>query len=147
MRKGGGGRPLNSVVRRHVKSVIALMFMVIVGAAVAAPQPRVTGVYSNLFYHPKGGDVLGMEVQIIATSRGHFAVIQCAEGAPSKPVVVSVIVRGTEVELAPHDDAESHCPKSTFRGKVTAQGLRGKFDGVDYEDYSRLMRRGKSYWQ
>jgi hypothetical protein len=128
---------------RH-SCLIALLNLASLSAYAAAP-PKVTGIYSNLHYIAEGGDVIGTEIFIVNGGRlGYFAVLQCAEGAPSKPVVVAATVKGTQVEFASHADADSHCPKAKFTGAVTPNGLRGTFEGTDYPG---LLERKRSYWQ
>ena len=130
-----------------MRSLTALAFIASVSsvAAIAAPPAKVTGIYSDLHLIPEAGDVLGTEIFLVfGGEHGYYAVIQCAEGWPSKPVVVTAIVRGTEVELAAHDDKDSHCPKAKFKGTVSSAGLEGKFEGTNYPE---LLKRKRSYWQ
>lgn len=111
----------------------------------AAPTVKVTGIYSDLHYIEESGDLLGTEIFIVfGGGGGYYAYLQCAEGGPSKPVLVMATVRGNEVELAPHNDQDSHCPNTKFKGKISTQGLKGKFDGTDYP---ALLKRKRSYWQ
>lgn len=111
----------------------------------AATTTKITGVYSDLHYIEESGDLLGTEVFIVfGGSSGYYAYLQCAEGGPSKPVVVAATVHGNEVELAPHNEPNTHCPNSKFKGKVSRQGLEGKFEGTDYPG---LLKRKRSYWQ
>ena len=114
--------------------LLITMFSLVASSATAvSPVTKVTGIYSDLHYIADAGDVLGMEILIVlGGEQGYFAVLQCAEGLPSKPVVVAATVRGAEVEFAPHDEPNSHCPKARFIGTVTRAGLRGKFEGTNY---------------
>lgn len=123
---------------------IVILTLVSFNTMAASPM-KVTGMYSDLHYIAEAGDILGMEVFIVfGGEQGYFAVLQCAEGSPSKPVMVAATVRGMEVELAPHDDPDSHCPKAKFNGIVTSDGLRGKFEGTEYPGW---LKRKQSYWQ
>lgn len=112
--------------------------------AYGAPTAKVTGIYSDMHYISEAGDVLGTEIFILFGDSGYYAVLQCAEGWPSKPVVIAATVRGNEVEFSAHDELDSHCPKAKFKGTVSSRGLNGKFEGTDYPG---LLRRKRSYWQ
>ncbi len=125
--------------------LITMLSLASFSATAVPPTTKVTGIYSNLHYIAEAGDVLGAEILIVfGGEQGYFAILQCAEGSPSKPVVVAAIVHGMEVEFAPHEDPNSHCPKAKFNGTVTSVGLRGKFEGTDYPG---LLKRKQSYWQ
>jgi hypothetical protein len=67
-------------MKRRVIRVAIAAACTVVGAAVVTAQSRVqiTGVYSDLRYNAQGGDLLGMEVFIVAGPGGYFATVQCA---------------------------------------------------------------------
>ncbi len=112
----------------------------------AATLPKITGIYSNLTYNQEAGDLIGAEIWIVlGGEHRYFAIMQCAEGYPSKPVVVTATVKGTNVEFSANNDADSNCPKNKFSGIITTDGLRGKFEGT--KDYPGFLKRGESYWQ
>ncbi|MEN3112008.1 hypothetical protein ACFONG_19360 [Uliginosibacterium paludis] len=130
-----------------IRSLVAasVIFISALSSASAAPQIKVTGVFSDLHFVAQAGDVTGTEIFIVfGGEQGYFAIIQCAEGWPSKPVIVPAIVHGAEVEFAPHGQTESHCPNAKFRGTVSSSGLRGKFENTDYPGF---LKRKRSYWQ
>lgn len=127
-----------------MRILACLLLLFLANTSWAAPQPKVTGTFSSLRYIKESGDVLGVEISIVYGNYGYFALVQCAEGAPSKPVLVSAEVNGNNIQLAVHDDPASHCPMAPFSGKVTATGLRGNFEGTDYPGF---LKRGKGYWQ
>jgi hypothetical protein len=113
--------------------------------APASAADAITGTYSTLRYVAEGGDVVGTEITIVSAGRhGYFAIIQCAEGAPSKPVVVAAMVSGTHVEIAANSDVDCDCPKSEFIGEVTPKGLIGTFGNTKYPG---VLPRRASYWQ
>lgn len=125
---------------------LALASMLLFCATADAAKPlKIVGTYTDLRYVEEAGDVVGTEIMIVfGGERGYFAVLECAEGTPSKPVVVAVTVRGAEVEFAPHSDEDSTCPKEKFVGTVTKDGLRGAFKGTS--NYPGTLKRGRSYW-
>lgn len=127
---------------RFFASAVAFSYAVL---ASAAPPIKVTGIFSDLHYVSKAGDVVGSEIFIVyGGSAGYYAIVQCAEGWPSKPIVVAATVRGNEVEFSAHGDSDSHCPQGRFKGRVTAQGLQGVFEGTEYPGF---LKRKRSYWQ
>lgn len=96
---------------------------------------------SNMAYNREGGDVLGIEVFIVHSNRGYFAVYQSSEGEPAPPVVIPVKLTGTSVsfEVPPSVDA-----RGNFTGTIDAKGLAGSFSGSG--EKVRLERKA-SYWQ
>jgi hypothetical protein len=113
--------------------------------AFAAPPAKVTGIFSNLHYVVEAGDVMGFEIFILyGGNSGYYAVVQCANGWPSKPAVVAATVRRNEVEFSLHSDVDSHCPEGIFKGRVTTQGLNGVFESTEYPGF---LKRKRSYWQ
>ncbi len=124
--------------------VTILILLLVSSLAWGAIKTKVTGLFSDMRYISEAGDVLGTEIFIVYSNSGYYAVMQCAEGAPSKPVVVSASIKDNEVKLEPHNDLSSHCPMATFTGQITSSGLRGKFEGTDYPG---LLKRQRSYWQ
>jgi len=95
-----------------------------------------------------------MEIFVLYSAEGHFALLQCSEGEPSKPVLLHAEIRGPllypdglkgyEIEIEPHSDPGSHCPKAKFRGVIRASGLKGRFEGTKYPG---VLTRRRSYWQ
>jgi hypothetical protein len=66
-------------------------------ALVSAAGAPVAGVYSDLKYIREAGDLVGREIFIVfGGDFGYFAVIQCAEGWPGRPVLVAAKVEGSE---------------------------------------------------
>jgi hypothetical protein len=114
--------------------------------------PQVTGVYSNMRFATE--DVSGVEIFLLNSDDGYFALLQCAEGVVSKPVLLPATVsgpllypdgfKGYELEIQAHSDSASHCPKAKFRGVIRAPGLKGHFDGTEYPG---ILSRRRSYWQ
>ena len=123
---------------------IILALLLASNLAFSAAKNKITGLFSDMHYISEAGDVIGAEIFIISSDSGYYAIMQCAEGAPSKPVIVSASINGTTVKLEPHNDQSSHCPMAPFIGRITSNSLRGKFEGTDYPG---LLKRQKIYWQ
>lgn len=128
------------------RTLVAAICVLVLGSSWAAPpQVKVTGTFSNLHYVPEAGDLVGAEISIVVGGPlRYFAILQCAEGGPSKPVVVPATSRGPSVELGAHNDSESHCPAATYRGTISASGLRGAFEGTQYPGF---LKRTRGHWQ
>lgn len=111
----------------------------------ARSQPsatRTTGIYSNLRYIAEAGDLVGFEIFIIPGDVQHWALLQVAEGAPSKPELVPVVVNADNVEFPFPQFGKD----AAFKGKVTASGLEGTISKTTPPVRLRLAR-GRSYWQ
>jgi len=55
-----------------------------------AEDLKITGMYSSLEFNQEGGDLLGMEVYLVyGGGEDYFALVQCAEGAPARPLLAS----------------------------------------------------------
>ena len=101
-------------------------------------------MYSDMHFVGNGSNVQGTELLIVrGDGSDYFAVIQCANGAPGKPVVVTAKVSAQDVELAASTDPASHCPKSPFKGHVGPSGISGAFVGGP----TISLERKDSYWQ
>jgi hypothetical protein len=119
--------------------------LVLTSAAHAADRaPRVTGFFSDMHYNEEGGDVIGTEVHIVVTRGGYHAVVQCAEGEPGVSVVVPVVASGSAIEFELPDQQQILCCPGRFRGTVSKDALRGKFDGCGDK---LVLKRKRSYWQ
>ena len=123
-----------------------LIALLVFASAVAhAAAPKITGVFSSMRFGTE--DVTGVEVFITSSGKGHFAQVQCAEGAISRPVVVPVIVTGSLVEfVVPTESAPNtySCPPGKFKGEISASGMTGRFEGLNWPG---VLARKKSYWQ
>lgn len=103
-------------------------------------SPKITGVYSDMYYNEEGGDVVGVEVFLIGSSKGYYVVFQAAEGEPSVPLVVPASISGADVSFRISDGDGFNGP---FKGKLSKDSLVGSFEGGE----TLTLRRGKSYWQ
>lgn len=126
-----------------ITALLASALLAAGSASGANRDPRPTGIYSDMRYVAEGGDVVGMEVFVVSAAGGYRAVVQCAEGVPGDPVVVAARVDGASLSFDVPAERSSMC-HGRFTGTLAPDGLRGRFDG---EHETRVLRRGKSYWQ
>jgi hypothetical protein len=108
-----------------------------------AQRARSTGLFSSLAYHDDSGDLLGMEIYLLVGAKADYsAVVQCAGGEPSDPVVVKASINGTRVVFT----LPAGLPEcgTEFTGVISPKGLRGRFSG---ESSDRWVPRKKGYWQ
>ena len=94
-----------------------------------------TGIFSDMRYVDKAGDVIGTEVFIVATGGGYCAVVQVAEGVPQDPVVVSAKIEGSAVSFV----LPSAGGGLRFVGTLTPDDLVGTLGSEKVR-----LRRGKS---
>ena len=128
---------------RLLSAIVLLAAMA--GAMAAPPKVRVTGVYSDLAYVEEAGDLVGTEIFIgYQGDNKYFALVQCAEGSPSKPQLVEVKVEGMRIQFTLPASESSHCPAATFTGVIGRAGLKGRYEGGG-EAFT--LRRKTSYWQ
>ena len=127
-----------------IRSILAAL-LIFISAELQAGPPKVTGVYSNMRFGTE--DVTGVEIFLTYSMKGYFAHVQCAEGAIGRPLLVPVIVAGSFIEfVVPVESAPNtySCPPGKFKGEVSASGMNGKFEGIDWPGF---IERKKSYWQ
>lgn len=122
--------------------ILVTCFILPFVAPAAEKTPKITGIFSDMRYHKESGDVLGTEIFIVFSNKGHFAVVQCAEGAPGAPASVPVTVKGAKIAFTLPDD-RSGC-SGDFQGTVSATGLKGRFKN---ESADVSLQRKQSYWQ
>lgn len=120
--------------------VVALACPLLLLGPGAATRPSVTGIFSDMYFSPEGGDVVGTEVFIMYTNKGYYATFQVSEGVPSVPALVRVSIDGVNVSFSVPDEQGG----GVFRGHVTPDALVGAFDGGRG---SLTLKRGKSHWQ
>ena len=140
-----------------MKYVLALGVLIAVGVLVVmsvAPgmmewrnPVRVTGIYSDLTYSEQSGDMRGTEIIISYSEAGFYVIVQGGEGPLGCPVVVPAVVSELMIEFVLSPE---HCmfgvPSGLrFLGVVSADGLRGHFEGYESSEY--VLPRGQSYWQ
>ena len=136
---------MNVSCHQMTRLIILVAVALVVAWSTTAPTQerfRVTGLYSNMKFGTE--DVTGVEIFVVYGHEGHYAVVQCAEGVPGKPLVAKATVIKHAIEFEVPADRETLCPKGIFRGTVSPEGLQGKFERVDWPGF---LPRKKSYWQ
>ena len=140
---GGPGTTMTKLLTVVLMFVVSPFFFKseIVGQRKAA-KPRITGIYSNMRYIEDAGDVVGMEIFIVAGGDGYYATVQIAEGEPAPPVVVKLEVKDSDIEFTL--PAASGLSADKFTGKISANGITGKFQNAVEKEF---LTRRRSYWQ
>ena len=132
---------------RPVGSEAILLILIICFAFPVFAQgarSKVTGTYTDMCYNAKGGDILGMEVSIVGSREGYFAIFQASEGQPAIPAIVKVIVKDQEVQFT---IPEVTIFSGTFKGTIDNNGLRGSIEGYSGYASKLFLKRQASYWQ
>ena len=125
--------------------LLVFTILLCVGLTAHGDEPKVTGIFSSMSFGTE--DVTGAEVFIVYSESGYYALVQCAEGAISRPIVTPARVSGNLVEFTvpkPAHQTDYTCPAGKFTGKILKDKLEGHFSGTDWPGV--LMRR-QSYWQ
>ena len=140
-----------------MKYVLALGVLTAVGVLVViSVEPgvmesqnpvRVTGIYSDLTYSEQSGDMRGTEIMISYSEAGFYAIVQGAEGPLGCPVLVRALVNELTIEFVlPPEPCMFGVPAGLrFLGVVSADGLRGHFEGYATSEF--VLPRGQSFWQ
>jgi hypothetical protein len=110
-----------------MRQVIAVLSFCVCVGPTFAQSLRVTGLVSNLHFVKEAGDIVGTEIFIMFSNEGLFALVQCAEGSPSAPVLVPVMASGAEISFKVPADSKSHCSGGEFNGRVTRASLQGQW--------------------
>ena len=108
---------------------------------------RITGVYSNMEYNKESSDVSGIEIFIVFSRDGFKVIFQDAEGSPSVPVIVPIVVKGSSVSF---DLLDRVGYSGKFEGRISSGKLVGKFlnSAIGKHGGEKIvLKRGKSYWQ
>ena len=117
------------------KSVImTILAMLVTAPATAAMPDQIVGVYSSLHTSEDTGDTGGMQIIVLGSNHGYYALLQCACSVLDPPLLVRVEVdeaAGT-LTFAAHDDPDNECPTEAFTASFEAKGLRVHYaDGYD----------------
>lgn len=118
-------------------------------AANTASSPetvRFTGTYSNLGFHPEGGDLLGLEIRIVKTSEDYQVAYQYAQGGrPAVMLAQPEVDKNSGVVVFPFVEFGE---EAIFRGKIVPTGMQGqvllKSSGPIGEVFE--LPRTQSYW-
>lgn len=132
---------MNRTLSRLLPCVCLLAVLAACASSPRAAEHKVTGLYSDMRYNAEGDDVLGVEIFLVQTESGYYAIYQSSEGEPAVPVVLPAEVSGTSVRFQIPADTDA---RGRFDGRVDAKGLTGTFSG----NAERItLERKPSYWQ
>ena len=131
----------------RLASVAILLPVLLASSAVVdakdPPQTTPAGQYSSLVRTASEDDV-GMKILVGSSSRGWYAILQCAGGNIDRPVVVTAEVDESKrtIRFARHDDPDNECPQEAFTGRYGANELKLSFPG-GYDPGT--LKRGESF--
>ncbi len=132
-------------MNRLVSVAILLPILLASSAVVGAkdpPQSTPAGQYSSIVRTASEDDV-GMKILVGYSSRGWYAILQCAGGNIDRPVVVTAQVDESKrtLRLARHDDPDNECPQEAFVGRYDANEMKVTYpSGYD----PGTLKRGRS---
>jgi hypothetical protein len=107
------------------------------------PNIRLTGTYTNMYFHREAGDLLGEEIKIVKTRQGYQGALQFSEGEPGDLIIVNIRIDGKNVNFQiPNDSSYA----GQFSGTIENGILKGKFlfKTGGMEDVE--LKKGKGYW-
>jgi hypothetical protein len=118
-------------------------------ARTAEPKPRVTGIYSDLYYNLESGGLVGTEVFVVsAGSERYVAFVQCWQGGTTAAVVVPVQVDGDRIAF---DVPPPSVGEGSYSGRISKAGFEGlwkhRLPNGKYAEAALHLRRKNSYWQ
>lgn len=117
---------------------IFLLLVLLLPKHLLAEEVSVTGVYSNLAYHEDSGDLMGIEVHVLYSYSGYFAVVQCGGGDPA---IVSAEVEAETIAFSLDEDGKDNCSLKKYEGHILEEGLNLKSGSENL-----LLPRQESYW-
>ena len=117
------------------------------GSVVHAAEntPRITGLYSDMWYLTGKQQIVGTEIFIMQNQRGYIAMVQCAQGAAGTPFIAPLTLKGNSVAIEIPAREDSLCCPGRFTGTIVEKQLRGQFDGCN--NGPLVLTRKNSYWQ
>lgn len=105
---------------------------------------RKVGTYSDMCYNTESGDVNGMEVRIVITKAGPYAIFQASEGALSVPVVIKVNTSDDRIEF---DIPETVPFGGKFKGVIKSDEMVAAIEGYTGYAANLRLKRQPSYWE
>jgi len=136
-------------MKRTVRGLFAAAISTsLLGISVAAEAPTsgtsLTGIYTSLKTGERSGDIVGVEMFVLRGGSGLYGVLQGSEGAPGKPIVVSLRSSGSSVRFS----IPAACDCGLVQGEYVAELSRteAKLKGPGNFGERRLPRAA-SYWQ
>ena len=106
-----------------------------------------TGVYSDMCYSERSGDIGGMEIFVVKSSGEYYVLFQNAQGTVEKPVLVKAKVENCIIEFELPENGLLISGK--FKGVIDKNGIKGRFEGYGKtSSYSNvILKRQTSFWQ
>jgi hypothetical protein len=99
-------------------------------------------------YYEDTGDIGGIEIFVLYSRQGYYALVQFAEGSPDDPILVKATISGSAIDF---DLPMGEERQERFHGTFTAKGLIGRFESGLPDPTSLkstfLLKRTRSYWQ
>jgi len=86
-----------AVLSLFICSVYGAMFGSITYAAESTP--RITGLYSDMWYLTGKQQIVGTEIFIMQNQAGYIAMVQCAQGPAGTPFVTPMTLKGNSVAI------------------------------------------------
>jgi len=101
----------------------ALTCVVFVQAQPTPPQRHGLdfGTFSGLHYIEEAGDVTGVEITIVPQYETAYAIVQCAEGAPTAPIFVPIDLKGNSFHFVIKTGNSSY--DGDFSGTISQRGM------------------------
>lgn len=129
-------------MRTLIVIVISLLFVTC--PSHAENKIRITGTFSDLYYHEEAGDLLGFEIRIVLTRNGYEGTFQAAQGGPESLILLkNISVKGNTLEFKiPADFSWA----GEFIGKISKNRLTGTLTLNNGNKIALVLKRGKSYW-
>ena len=127
----------------NIRSIVAccVIVMSMAYACEAQVRYRITGTFTNAFWHEEAGDLLGIELRIVLAKGYVFqGTLQWFEGGPVDLRLVNVVVEDNHIIL----EDIGNPGVSIFEGAVERDGIRGYFKGFSEEQF---LRREPGYWE
>lgn len=125
-----------------------ITLLLLASLLLTACQPRKTGLFSSLEL-AKDGLFYGYEIFIVKGDRAtgaesdYYAIVQCAHGRVSPPLVGQVEMSSDQVTITLPDHGEPACPSFQFTGTVGFKELTGTFgNGKEIS-----LPRKDSFWE
>ena len=103
---------------------------------------KYTGTFSNIYYHQKSGDLLGVEIRIVLARKGYKGTIQICEGEPSDLILIDPVFRGNKISFT----VNSPIYQINFEGTIDSKGISGVSSFPGGGKSKDNLPRKSSYW-
>lgn len=129
-------------------TALLLVIIAVTNKAIAAPDVRVPGIYSDLTYNNDSGDLHGTELFIVVApdDRGprYSVFFQCWGEGGFDPVAIPAKVDGDKVSfIVPPPSVVA----GAYEGRITKSGFDGSYRLDNGNTSSIHLKRKKSYWE